>query len=186
MPSLTSAHPNTDPLTDPERQFLGTVMHLPASVAGRLLSGLDTSDFANPTAELVFILQQTAVGLELAPSPAVLFDAAREHLDRTPRSGAANRLSHLGLWLVDTYRDTPPLGFEHASWLKATVLKHAWRRAVADHAARVLQAVEQCSTDELRRIARDTSDLENTWRRFREASDVEHERPHHPDLGAVA
>jgi hypothetical protein len=50
------------------------------------------------------------------------------------------------------------------------VLKNAYRRAVREHAARLVQAVEDDSpTDVLRHQLDDTERLDDLWRRYREA-----------------
>lgn len=167
-PALADALDETPGLLDPQRQLLGAVMHLPTPTPTDLLTQLRAEDFTDPTARWVFGLACTATTAGLTPNPVVLFDTAREHLDSNPRTGPATRLARLGLWLVDTYRDAPTLGPDHAHWLAATVIKASWRRAITTHATRMLQAAEQCGTAELRRITADTTHLDDTWRRYQQ------------------
>ncbi|HZD14966.1 MAG TPA: hypothetical protein VE196_07530, partial [Pseudonocardiaceae bacterium] len=126
-----------------------------------------------PMCAWVYTLAAAVLATGRPAGPVAVFDHAREHLDTTARTvhtGGAERLARLGVWLLDTYRDTPHTSPEHAEWLKTVVLKQAWRRAVTAHATRVLQAAEQCSTTELRRIHTDTAHTEHLWHRYHTAT----------------
>jgi len=160
----------TAALVDPERQFLGCLMQQPASEAGRLVDGLGPGDFADPMCAWVFALALGVLGDGRAPSPVALLEHARDTTNTAARTGGADLLARLGGWLVDTYRDTPHANPEHGTWLKTVVLKQAWRRAVAEHTTRVLQATEQCPTNELRRLHTDTAHTERLWRRYHAAT----------------
>lgn len=153
-------------LLDPERQFLGCLMQLPTTPARRVLAGMRPTDLINPTAAFVLHLAIRAVAEDQPPSPAVLFEHAHEIADR-PRT---TRLHHVGLWIADTYQDTPVAPEQHALYLKAAVLKAAWRRAIADHAKRLLQAVEESPTDRLRELTDDTGTIDDLWTRYQAAS----------------
>jgi replicative DNA helicase len=173
----------TPALLDHERQFLGCLLHLPAPPARRLAAGLDPGDFADPPHGWVFELITGVLAAGRAPCPVAVLDHARDHTDLTPRSGGAQRLAHLGIWLVDTYHDCAHPSEPYAAWLKELVLKHAWRRAITAHAHRVLQATEHATTSELRRVHSDTGRIEELWRRYQRAGG-EGERP--DGLGVVA
>ncbi|WP_199199163.1 hypothetical protein [Amycolatopsis sp. CA-128772] len=158
-------------LLDPERQFLGCVMQVRLTAARRLLTGMRADDFGSPIAARVLQLIIELTGAGHAPTPMAVMDHARERTATEPRSGGAHRLHSLGLWIVETYTDGPilPLPY-YGAWLKAVVLKNAYRRAVREHAARLVQAVEDDSpTDVLRHQLDDTERLDDLWRRYREA-----------------
>ncbi|WP_027941305.1 hypothetical protein [Amycolatopsis taiwanensis] len=149
-------------LLDPERQFLGCLMQLPTTPARRVLSGMRPTDLADPTASFVLYLAVRAVAHDQPPSPAVLFEHAHEIAER-PR---ATRLHEVGLWIANTYQDAPIAPEQHVAYLKAVVLKAAWRRAVAEHAHRLLQAVAESPTDELHELADDTATVDDLWSRY--------------------
>ncbi|WP_414936512.1 hypothetical protein [Amycolatopsis sp. cmx-11-51] len=164
-------------LIDPERQFLGCVMQCSITPMRRLLAGMRADDFGSPVAAHVLQLAIELVAANQAATPVALMDHARERNDiypqtsPAPRSGGANRLQALGLWIADTYSDGPILPPSYyGSWLKALVLKDAYRRAVRAHAVRLEQAVAQeASTSCLRDRLDDTEHLDDLWRRYREA-----------------
>ncbi len=161
----------TTTLLNPERQFLGCVMQVRHTAARRLLAGMRADDFGSPVAAhvLQLVIELTAAGH--APTPIAVMDHAREKTICSPRSGGANRLRSLGLWIVETYTNGPILPPPYyGSWLKALVLKDAYRRAVREHAARLVQAVEDDSpTDVLRHRLDDTERLDDLWQRYRDA-----------------
>ncbi|KAA9164978.1 hypothetical protein FPZ12_006940 [Amycolatopsis acidicola] len=152
-------------LLDPERQFLGCVMQLPINPARRLLAGMRPNDVANPLAAFVLHLAIGAVANDQPPMPIVLFERAQEIAGR-PR---AARLREIAAWIARTYEAAPLAPEQHAAHLKSVVLKAAWRRAVDEHARRILQAVAESSTDELHRLADDTGAADELWTRYRAA-----------------
>ncbi|MQA76817.1 MAG: hypothetical protein GEU88_21465 [Solirubrobacterales bacterium] len=79
------------------------------------------------------------------------------------------RREWLGKWLTDTYGASQASTPNHAYWLKAVVLEAAWRRAVAEHARRLMQAVEHSPTDVLAELADDTARIDELWRRYQTA-----------------
>ena len=160
-------------LLDPERQFLGCVMQLALAAARRLLAGMRSDDFDSPIAAHVLQLAIEVTATDRPPTPVVLMDHARETAAMPRRSGGANRLRALGLWLVDTYSDGPILPpAYYGAWLKSLVLKNAYRRAVREHALRLAQAVEQdAATERLRDLLDDTDRLEDLWRRCQHPDD---------------
>lgn len=152
-------------LLDPERQFLGCLMQLPTNPARRVLAGMRPTDLADPTAAFVLHLAIRAVAGNQPPSPAVLFEHAHEIADR-PR---ATRLHEVGLWIANTYQDAQVAPEQHATYLKAMVLKATWRRAIAEHAQRLLQAAAESPTDELHELADDTTTADELWTRYQAA-----------------
>jgi hypothetical protein len=159
---MTSDHA----VMDPERQFLGCILSLPARPAALLLDGLGPDDFTDPLAALVaeLAIQITAAGR--AADPLAVYDAAADHLPAGPRQGRAERLRRLSTWLADTYAATVLPDTGHAAWLKGLLCKATWRRAVTAHATRVLQAAEHCTTSEVHRISTSTFYLEVLWARY--------------------
>ncbi|HKS48777.1 MAG TPA: hypothetical protein VJT49_27445 [Amycolatopsis sp.] len=155
----------TSPVLNTERQFLGCLMRLPTDPARRVLAGMRPTDLANPTAAFVLHLAIRALADNVPPAPAVLFEHAHEIAER-PRTA---RLQQVGLWIVDTYQQAPLAPEQHTLYLKAAVLKAAWRRAVAEHAQRLLQAAAESSTDELRELTDDTSTADELWSRYQAA-----------------
>jgi hypothetical protein len=169
---MTPAIPAVPDLFEPERALLGNLMHQEAEPARRLLDGLDARDFSSPLAVLALRLVLDITTAGVAPTPVAVFDQARETIGELAAGGGrAINLARLGRWLLDAYGEASTPCEEHIGWLKAIVCKHAWRRAVAEHATRVLQASQECSSTELHRIATDTRQLEQLWRRYRAAAD---------------
>ncbi|MFI5585213.1 hypothetical protein ACIA5G_09290 [Amycolatopsis sp. NPDC051758] len=158
-------------LLDPERQFLGCVMQVRIAAARRLLAGMRADDFGSPVAAYVLQLVIELVAADQSPTPMAVIDHAREKTPAELRSGQANRLHHVGLWIVETYSDGPILPpAYYGTWLKALVVKDAYRRAVREHAVRLVQAIDSDSaTDVLRRRLDDTERLDDLWRRYCEA-----------------
>lgn len=152
-------------LLDPEPQFLGCLMQLPTSPARRVLTGMRPTDLGDPTAAFVLHLAILAIAHDQPPSPAVLFEYAHEIADR-PR---ATRLHEVGLWIANTYQDAPLAPEQHATYLKTVVLKAAWRRAVTEHAHRLLQAAAESPTDDLHELADDTTAVDELWSRYQVA-----------------
>jgi hypothetical protein len=163
-PAMTEPVPTA--LVDPERQFMGCLIQQSVAPARRLIAGLGSDDFADPTCGWALALAVRVLSAGQAPGPVALLDCAWDTTSAAPRTGGADRLARLGVWLVDTYRDTTHASEDHAAWLKTVVLKQAWRRAVAEHSTRVLQAVEQRATDELLRIYGDRDRTDGLWRRY--------------------
>jgi hypothetical protein len=160
----------TAAVTDPERQFLGCVMQLPAPAAARLLTGMRPDDFADPAAAHVLTLATAVVVDGHAPTPLALLDRAMETTDTAPRAGGAHRVQHLGAWLTEVYRDAPILpAAPYGAWLKTVLLKAAWRRAVREHAARLIQASEEATTASVRACLADTARMDDLWDRYRAA-----------------
>lgn len=159
----------TDPppvLLDPERALIGCLMRMPVPDAAELLGWVQPEDLTDPAAGAVLGWIRTLVATQRAPEPLAVFEYAREHGDNGPPSGWAGRLARIGRWVLDTYHDAPPPDPGHGRWLAGLVLKAAWRQAVAEHAVRVGQAVEQYPARDLRRIATDTHRAEDLWRRY--------------------
>jgi hypothetical protein len=147
---------------DAERQFLGCLMHLPLGPARRLLAGMRPGDMADPTAAFILALAIGAVTHDQPPTPVVLLDHAQETADR-PR---ATRLHQVAMWIIDTHHAAPLAPEMHPLYLTAAVLKNAWRRAIADHAHRLLQAVTESPTHDLHQLATDTTTADELWQRY--------------------
>ncbi|WP_435118968.1 hypothetical protein [Amycolatopsis thermoflava] len=156
--------PATDPLTDPERQFLGCLMQLPARSARRVLAGMRADDFAGGMAAHVLQLTIEVVAAEQAPAPVTLYT----HAIATGQAPGAKRREWLSGWLIDTFRDAPTP--ELADHLKAVLLEAAWRRALLAHARRIEQAVAGSPTDVLRELADDTGAVDELWIRYQAAT----------------
>jgi hypothetical protein len=147
-------------ILDPERQFLGCLMQLPLAPARRLLAGMRADDLADPSAALVLQLAIELLADDQPPAPVALYT----HALATGRAVGEHRRSLLSGWIIDTYRAaTAPVIADH---LKTVVLHAAWRRAVAAHARRVLQAVVQSPTEVLRDLADDTTTADELWDRL--------------------
>ena len=180
------ADPPPAVLLDPQRQFLGCLIQQPAQPARRLLAGLEPDDFTDPMCGWALQLAAQVCAAGQDPTPMALLDLAQETITTAPRSGGADRLARLGLWLVEIYHDSTHHSAQHGAWLKTLVLKHAWRRAVTDHATRVLQAAGQGATSQLRRIHTDTQRVDQLWRRYQAATEPDHHAGTTPITGSPA
>lgn len=149
-------------LLDPERQFLGLLMQLPAAPARRLLAGMCPDDLADPLASHVLGLAIAAVAAGQNPDPITLFDHATE----TAEPPVADRIQRLAIWLADTHQHS---GAASGGYLKTLVLKAAWRRAVHEHATRVAHATTTSPTEVLRELADDTGRADDLWTRYQAA-----------------
>lgn len=168
------------PITDPERQFLGCLLSLPHTAARTVLTEMRASDVADPAGSHVLQLVIETVAEGADPTPAVVFSHA---LSSGQAPGEARR-SRLALWLAETY-EAAQLPAQ-ASWLKAVVLERAWRRAVAEHAARVAQAAEESATDVLAGITADTATADELWNRYQRALDGDNRQARRAGLGVAA
>ncbi len=155
-------HPIT---TDTERQFVGTLLWLPQHQARAVLAGMRADDLASamPAEVLQLVIELVAAGHD--PAPVAVFS----HAVITGRAPGEARRGWLGTWLAETYGACQASTPAHARFLKAVVLETAWRRAVAEHATRLAQAVEHSPTELLRELADDTSRIDALWARYRAA-----------------
>ena len=157
---------STDTITtDPERQLVGALMWLPLHQTRPVLAGMRADDVRAPMTAHVLQLAIELVAAGQAPAPVALFS----HAVITGRAPGEHRRGWLGAWLADTYSACQATTPGHAWFLKAVVLETAWRRAVAEHAARLAQAVEHSPTDLLRELSDDTEGIDELWRRYRAA-----------------
>jgi len=154
----------TDALTNPEHQFLGCLMQLPARPARRLLAGMRATDFTGGMTRHVLQLAIEVVAAGHAPAPVALY----AHAIATGQAPGEKRREWLSGWLLDTYRDAPPPAL--ADHLKAVVLEAAWRRAVLVHARRIEQAVQNSPSEVLRELADDTAVIDELWTRYQAAT----------------
>jgi len=153
----------TDALIDPERQFLGCLMQMPARPARRLLAGMRAADFAGGMAAHVLQLAIEVVAADNTPVPVTLY----AHAIAAGQAPGEKRREWLSGWLADTYRDAPPPAL--ADHLKAVLLEAAWRRALLAHARRIEQAVSGSPTEVLRELADDTAAVDELWTRYQAA-----------------
>ena len=165
----------TDALTDPERQFLGCLMQLPARPARRLLTGMRASDFAGGMTAHVLQLAIEVVAADHTPAPVALY----AHATATGQAPGEKRREWLSGWLLDTYRDAPPPAL--ADHLKAVVLEAAWRRALLAQARRIEQAVQTSPSEVLRELADDTAAVDELWTRYQAATTA---HPTHLEVAA--
>ncbi|WP_236788114.1 hypothetical protein [Amycolatopsis sp. GM8] len=156
-----------------ERQFLGHLMWLDPDRARTALAGLRPSDLADPVAEFVLRLAIQAVAAGHNPAPTILFDAATEVAERPQEF----RLQRVGKWIIDAYGAAGPAPQQHCAHLKGIVLRAAWRRAVREHAIRVLQVAEHGTTNDLKDQVDNTAKADNLWVRFRAATSLRRPRP---------
>jgi len=151
--------------TDIERQFVGCLLWLPTHHARRVLTGMRTDDLANPMSAHVLQLVIELVTAGHDPAPV----AVHSHAVATGRAPGEHRRSWLGKWLTDTYGASQATTPNQAHWLKAVVLETTWRRAIAEHARRLLQAVEHSATDLLAELVDDTCHIDELWGRYQAA-----------------
>ncbi|RBM20165.1 hypothetical protein DI005_13555 [Prauserella sp. PE36] len=149
-------------LTDPERQFVGCLLWLPHEPARRVLAGMRPDDLADPMAAHVLHLVIEVVAAGQAPAPVTVY----AHATTTGQAPGEHRRHRLGRWLADTYGATGPAPADLAHHLKAVVLEAAWRRALAEHAHRLLHAVEASPTDLLAELADDTEHPDELHARY--------------------
>ncbi|GAA3831520.1 MULTISPECIES: hypothetical protein [Amycolatopsis] len=171
MPTATA----TDALTDPERQFLGCLMQMPARPARRLLAGMRATDFTGGMAAHVLQLAIEVVAAEHTPAPVTLYT----HALATGQAPGEKRREWLSGWLIDTFRDAPPAELAHH--LKAVLLETAWRRALLAHARRIEQAAAGSPTAVLRELADDTAAIDELWTRYQAATTA---NPTHLEVAA--
>jgi hypothetical protein len=151
-------------VTDPERQFVGCLLWLPLDAARRALAGMRADDLADPMAAHVLQLVIEVVAAGQPPAPVAVF----AHAAATGRAPGETPRARLGRWLAEVYGATqlPHL----ADHLKAVVLEAAWRRALNEHARRVLYAAETSPTELLADLADDTATADDLWTRYRTAT----------------
>ncbi|MFB9690063.1 hypothetical protein [Amycolatopsis plumensis] len=156
----------TDALTDPQRQFLGALMQLPATAARAALAGMRADDFGDGMAAHVAQLAIETVAAGHAPAPVALY----AHAVATGQAPGEHRRHWLTGWLIDTYRDAPPAAL--GPHLKGLVLEAAWRQAVLVHARRLAHAAQDCATDVLHELTDDTT-ADELWTRYQAACTTE-------------
>lgn len=170
---MNPTHPTpTGPVTvDPDAAFLGCLMRCDTATARELLTGLRPDDLAQPIAREVLTLAVRLNLREHAPGPAALYAEAR----RAGFLDTENKHTLLTDWLIDTYRAAPDPVV--GPYLKTAVLEGAYRRALREHAHRLLVRVEIADADELAELATlddHAIDLEN---RHRQAIEADTARP---------
>lgn len=160
------------PITvDPDAAFLGCLMRCDAPTARDLLAGMRPDDLADPISREVLALAIRLNLREHAPGPAALYAEAR----RTGRLDTEHKHTVLADWLIDTYRAAPDPVV--GDYLKTAVLEGAYRRALREHATRMLARVDHADASELADLATlddRTVDLEH---RHRQATEDDTARP---------
>lgn len=151
--------------TDTERQFVGTLLWLPLHQARPVLAAMRADDLASPMAAEVLQLAIELVAAGQAPAPVAVYS----HAVITGRATGETRRGWLGKWLADTYTACQATTPEHAWFLKAVVLEAAWRRAITDHARRLIHATDHSPTDVLAELADDTTRIDELWCRYHAA-----------------
>ena len=148
---------------DPQRQFVGCLLHLPVGSARYLLAGMRTDDLSNTMAARVLHLIIEVLAQDQPSTPMTLFAYATT----TKRVTSAYQIERLALWLIETYHDAPAVPEITGTYLKTVVLEHAWRRALREHAHRMLQAVATSPTDVLYQVSENTDRIVDLWQRYR-------------------
>ena len=151
---------------DPERHFVGCLLCLQVGDSRRVLAGMRADDLAEPTSAHVLQLVIELVAADTPPAPVAVYS----HAVATGRAPGEHQRHQLSLWLAETYEAVQlPLLAGH---LKAVVLEAAWRRTVAEHAERLLQAVADSPTDVLATLAEGSTAAEQLWARYQAATAV--------------
>lgn len=157
---MTPTEHTAPAVTDPERQFLGCLLSLPAEPARAVLAGMRASDVASPTCSYVLQLAIELAADDTPPAPVAVYS----HAVTSGRAVGEHDRHRLSLWLAETYEAAQlPL---MASHLKTVVLEAAWRRAVTAHARRLLQAVDGSPTDVLASVLEDRDACDELWARY--------------------
>ncbi|WP_284741806.1 hypothetical protein [Amycolatopsis sp. RTGN1] len=154
-------------LLDPERQFLGCLLQLPASAACALLAGIDPDDLATPMSAFILELVIDVVASDRDPTPGLVLG----HAVTTGRAGGEQQHAWLGHELITLYQAAPvPLTGKH---YKALILEAAWRRALRTYATRLQQAAESSAADILATIYAERSAVDAVYSRYRAAAEPE-------------
>lgn len=158
MSNLEKPYGETD--FDPVRAFLGCLMCCTADRARELLAGMDPGD-AGPGVRGVameLIVRVTSAGI--APDPQVLVAEAR----RRGWMAGEERAQQLSMWVFETYQQAP---WPEAGWfLRTAVLEAAYRRAVDEHAQRLIRAAATVATEELPGLVEPSDALVDLWQRL--------------------
>lgn len=155
----------TPGLLDCERQFVGCLLCLPHHHTRTVLAGMRADDLADPHAALTLQLVIELAAAGHTATPATVF----AHACTTGRAPGEWRRTRLATWLADTHSAIHLPAPDHAAHLKTLVLENAWRRAVAAHAHRLLQAARTSPTELLAELADDTTDIDQLWHRYETA-----------------
>ncbi|WP_275293195.1 hypothetical protein [Amycolatopsis sp. La24] len=149
---------------DPENQFLGSVLWSDLPGARALMAGMRPDDFARPMAAHVAHLAMQVMADNQAPGPALLFDQAV----RTGQASGEHRATWLSRELADLYGNAA--GAVHGPRFKAAVLEHAYRRAAARYARRLLQAADQADPAGIAARLDERGELDALAARYRAAA----------------
>lgn len=134
----------SDPIIDPERIVLGTLMQATPAEARPFFSRLDLHDFTDPPGVYVFDLM-VAIVADDVPSldPATLLGFA----DRRGALTDTNRAHLLTRWIFDAFGTNVPL--VALDFHIDRLIEHSYRRRVTASAARLAQAAEMCSVRDI-------------------------------------
>ncbi|MDR7300400.1 hypothetical protein [Haloactinomyces albus] len=160
---------------DTDAAFLGCLMRCDAATARRLLAGMRPDDMAQPLAREVFALAIRLNLREVAPGPAALYAEAR----RAGRLDTEHKHALLTDWLIDTYRAAPDPVV--GDYLKTAVLEAAYRRALREHATRMLHQAEHIAAEELADLATLDERALDLWQRHQAATTPEQSPTTTPD-----
>ena len=133
----------TEPNLNPEFVTIGCLLHLPASMTGRVLEVIDDEDVADYLNLLVVRVVRTLVAEDVTPDAVTVL--ARAQADGTVVGGQA--IHGMADRLHELYRSVPV----PVSWplYVQALVRRALRRRCEEMAARVQQAVVSCPLDVL-------------------------------------
>lgn len=180
----TPQPPAATPELDAERAFLSCVLAAPRPDAAQLLAGMRADDFTTPIARLVAQLAIELTADNVPPTPsAILAHAAttgrvpalRDRSAEYFGGGSDQRYTRLAHWLLEAFAlpTWPGLGY----YLKTSVIEHAWRRAITEHATRLTQAATHSPIDVLAALLDDTDRITDLQRRHHAADEGAAARP---------
>ncbi|MBQ0928538.1 hypothetical protein [Saccharopolyspora endophytica] len=158
VPKLENPYGDTE--FDPVRAFLGCLMCCSAERARELLAGMRPTDAGHGVREVVFELAVRVTAAGIAPDPQVLVAEAR----RRGLLATADRAQSVAMWVFETYQRAP---WPEAGWfLRTAVLEAAYRRAVGEHAQRVVHAAATAPVEQLPGLVEPSDELVDLWQRL--------------------
>jgi hypothetical protein len=131
----------TAPELDPERAFVGAILHLQAPTARRALALVDDDDIGDPPVRSVLEHCRALAEADVDPFPTVVLARMRSHGEVT----AAGRISSAGELLTELFAGVAvPAAWQ---WLAVATLDEAIRRRSREGADRIGQASEGSPLD---------------------------------------
>lgn len=133
---------------DPERAYVGALLHLPPAAAAQALALVDDEHLANEQLRFITAHVRQLAGAGVAPDPVLVLQVARAGGTVT----TASSISGLAGLLHELYAECPV----PASWryYAAGVLDDALRRRCAEMGTRIAQAAEGESFESLLELVR--------------------------------